>query len=232
MSGTDEGRVIDDNGRVGYLVGPADDAADHVAIQMEDGREISVPVSSLHPNDAGGWRVHGSAPPRTTADAAHADSADTTIPVISEELHVGTRKRVTGTVRIGKEVREHEEAVSMPLAREHAEIRRILVDRPVDSAPPIRRDGDTIILPIVEEVPVVRKQLVLKEEVHITRRRTTEQRNQTYTLREEQPVIERVAPDGSRTVIEKEPEPKRSETVHGLLGPRPKRVARKNKIIR
>ena len=222
MSATDEGRVVDDSGRVGYLVGPGEDSADHVAIQMEDGHEISVPVSALHPDDSGGWRVHASSPP----------SAATTIPVINEELHVGTRKRVTGTVRVGKEVHAREEAVSMPLAREQAEIRRVLVDRPVDSAPPIRREGDTIILPIVQEVPVVRKQLVLKEEVYITRRRTTEQRNQTYTLREEHPVVERVAPDGSRTVIEKEPEPKRPETVQGLLGPRPNRAVRRNKIVR
>jgi stress response protein YsnF len=42
--------------------------------------------------------------------------------------------------------------------------------RIVETAPEIRTEGDVTILPVVEEVLVVEKRLVLKEELHIRRR--------------------------------------------------------------
>jgi stress response protein YsnF len=42
--------------------------------------------------------------------------------------------------------------------------------RMVETAPEIRTESDVTILPVVEEVLVVEKRLVLKEELHIRRR--------------------------------------------------------------
>lgn len=98
----------------------------------------------------------------------------------------------------------------MPLRRERAEVKRVIVDRQIDAAPRVRREGDTLILPIVEEVAVVQKQLVLKEEIHITRRTTTEQHQETVTLRNEEPVIERLDAHGDTVETAVQPERERS----------------------
>jgi stress response protein YsnF len=47
---------------------------------------------------------------------------------------------------------------------------RAAMGRMVETAPEIRTESDVTILPVVEEVLVVEKRLVLKEELHIRRR--------------------------------------------------------------
>jgi len=227
MDNTEYTRVTLSDGSTGYIVGPADDADDRIVVQLESGREVSVPASALHRRSDGAWSIDDS------SYAGAGDLAGDVIPVIAEEVHVERQKRVTGTVRVSKDVTERQESIAMPVARERADVRRVIVDRPVDAAPAIRREGDTIIFPVVEEVPVVHKQLMLKEEVHITRRRSTEQREETVTLRQERPVIERLDPEGNRSIVDAPaeqpaPTPSRGE----LLGPRRTGGVRKNKILR
>jgi len=66
-----------------------------------------------------------------------------------------------------------------------------VVDGP---APESRIEGDVMIVPVLEEVVVVKKQLVLKEELHITRRRIAERDSRTVTLRREEATVERIEP--------------------------------------
>jgi stress response protein YsnF len=65
----------------------------------------------------------------------------------------------------------------------------------VETAPAIRTEGDVTILPIVEEVLVVEKRLVLKEELHIRRRVGSEAIEVPVTLRKQRAIVERLAPD-------------------------------------
>jgi stress response protein YsnF len=65
----------------------------------------------------------------------------------------------------------------------------------VESAPEIRTEGDVTIVPVLEEVVVVEKRLVLKEELHIRRSVKTETVEVPITLRKQRAVVERLAPD-------------------------------------
>ncbi|RYY15982.1 MAG: DUF2382 domain-containing protein, partial [Alphaproteobacteria bacterium] len=56
-------------------------------------------------------------------------------------------------------------------------------------------DGVTII-PILEEILVVEKRLVLKEEVHVRRTAAAEDVEVPVTLRKQHAVVERVDPEG------------------------------------
>jgi uncharacterized protein (TIGR02271 family) len=96
------------------------------------------------------------------------------VPVIEEELETGTRQVTTGSVRVEKRVEKRVRRVSAPAFHEDIEIRRVPVNRVVDVAPKSRRQGDTVIVPVVEEELVVTKRLVLKEEIHLIKRRTKE----------------------------------------------------------
>ena len=65
------------------------------------------------------------------------------------------------------------------------------VNRVVDGPVVPRQEGDTLILSVLEEVLVVERRLVLKEEVRVVRTRVTEPATQRVTLRREEIVVER-----------------------------------------
>jgi stress response protein YsnF len=78
------------------------------------------------------------------------------------------------------------------------------VDRVVETAPETRTEGDVTIVPVLEEVLVVEKRLVLKEELHIRRRVETETAEVPVTLRKQRAIVERLAPDTPSSDPEKE----------------------------
>lgn len=120
--------------------------------------------------------------------------AETTIPVWQEELQVGTRKIDTGKgVRIRKTVSEEEQIVEPPLLHEELSVETVPVGEWVESATPpqARYEGDTLIVPVLEEVVVVQKRLRLKEELRITRHRKETRVPQSVMLKSEQVTVER-----------------------------------------
>jgi stress response protein YsnF len=68
----------------------------------------------------------------------------------------------------------------------------------VETAPGIRTEGDVTIVPVLEEVLVVEKRLLLKEELHIRRGVETETVEVPVTLRKQRAVVEREAPKDPR----------------------------------
>ena len=94
----------------------------------------------------------------------------------------------TGRVRVQTVTDTLEELARADVQRETVEVTRVPVDRMIESAPEIRTEGDVTILPVVEEVLVFEKRLVLKEELHIRRRVEV-----PVTLRKQRAVVEREA---------------------------------------
>lgn len=121
-----------------------------------------------------------------------AESEFTVIPVIEESAVVTKRVVDRGGVRITKLVHEREETIDEPLWQERVTVERVQVNQPVDHAPTVQRDGDTLIIPILEEVVVVEKRLVLKEELRVTMQRVRRRQPQSVTLRREEAVVERI----------------------------------------
>ena len=120
------------------------------------------------------------------------DIRDTMIPLHEEDISVSKRQVVTGRVRVETVTHEHEQLVDAQLARERVEVERVAIGKPIDAIPAVRQDGDTTIIPVVEEVLVVERRLVLKEEIHIHRVRTTEQHQERVTLRRQEAVVTRL----------------------------------------
>jgi stress response protein YsnF len=115
----------------------------------------------------------------------------------AEEIH--KREVVTGKVRVQTVTDTIEELAQASLQSAAVEVTRVPVDKVVDTAPEIRTEGDVTIVPVLEEVLVVTKQLVLKEELHIRRQVEIEAVEVPVTLRKQRAVVEREAPDGSIT---------------------------------
>jgi uncharacterized protein (TIGR02271 family) len=114
------------------------------------------------------------------------------MPVVAETLDVQKRKVETGGVRIKKIVHEREEVVDQPLMREEVQVKRVPINRVVDAPVPVRHVGNTMIISLLEEVLVVEKRLMLKEELHITKGEIETYKPQRVTLRTEEAVVERV----------------------------------------
>jgi uncharacterized protein (TIGR02271 family) len=121
------------------------------------------------------------------------------VPVIEEQLAVGTRSVETGGVRIHKTVSEQPVAIDEALLREEVEVRRVPVDRilAAGDAPAARYEGDTLIVPVLEEVLVVERRMRIKEELHITRHQRQERHTETVMLKSEQVSVERFDGAGS-----------------------------------
>ncbi len=100
-----------------------------------------------------------------------------------ERLQVGIREVETGRVRVAQTVETFEETVDVPLTRETIEVDRVAIGSFVDSIPEVRREGDVLVFPVVEEVLVVEKRLRLVEEVRVSQRTTREIATETHTLR-------------------------------------------------
>ncbi len=116
-----------------------------------------------------------------------------TIPIVEERLNISRKTVETGKVRLHKTVQEFEAVLDEPLAVRTYDIEHIVLNQPVDTAPGVRTEGDTTIYPLVEEQLVLTKQLILKEEIRVTRRDTERRDTQSVTLRREHVVVEREA---------------------------------------
>jgi uncharacterized protein (TIGR02271 family) len=118
-------------------------------------------------------------------------SAEEILPLVDEQLSVGKRTVATGRVRIKTVVDERQQWVRESLEREEISIERVAIDRMVDAAPEVRQDGDVLIIPLVEEVLVVERRLLLKEEIHVRKQRHVEQVEEPVTLKSTRAVVER-----------------------------------------
>ena len=119
------------------------------------------------------------------------DDAALRVPIIEEAIAVAKTRVQTDAVRVVTAVEERDVVVEDVLARETLSIQRHPVERQVDVAPPIREDGNTTIISIVEERAVLVKQLFVIEEVHVTREQTQAPIAMPVTLRSTSASIER-----------------------------------------
>jgi uncharacterized protein (TIGR02271 family) len=117
---------------------------------------------------------------------------DPKLTLLAEEFAVGKEAVETGRVRVSKQTHTREVAVDEDLLKESAEIETIPIGRQIYEMPSVRHEGETIVVPIVEEILHTERRLILKEEVRITRQKTTEQFHDVVTLRYQEAVVTRV----------------------------------------
>lgn len=173
-----------------------------VRVRLDDGRELLVPAGLLELRADGSYLLPAALSDRSSHEL-RADGRQV-LPVIEEELAVSTRQH-SRTVRVHKHVHTREETVEVPVHRDEVVVERVPVGRVVESAPQVRRDGETMIVPVLEEVLVVEKRLMLKEEIRITLRRIAETSPQRVVLRSEEVVVERDG-ESKRVVGDSQPQ--------------------------
>jgi uncharacterized protein (TIGR02271 family) len=116
---------------------------------------------------------------------------DEIIQVVNETATIEKRDVVTGRVRVSTRTATADELVSATLKRGNVEVTRIPINREIDAPPPVRTEGDTTFVPVVEEILVVEKRWVLLEEIQIRQTTKTQAVELPVTLRKQHAVIER-----------------------------------------
>lgn len=95
------------------------------------------------------------------------DGEETVVPLAEERVIIGKRAVEGDRVRVSVTTETVEERVRETLRSRRVEVDRVPIGREVTETPPSRQEGDVLIVPVVEEVLVVERRLMLKEEVHL-----------------------------------------------------------------
>ncbi|MCX6215544.1 YsnF/AvaK domain-containing protein [Spirosoma sp.] len=130
-----------------------------------------------------------------------ADSKVVMIPVIEESLHVDKQLVETGKLRIVKRIHEEEQVIDLPLSREEFNVEHVAINEYVDTPPAVRYEGDTTVYPVLKEVLVIEKKLVLVEEVRVTRKLVTVNEPQRVIVRKEEVSVERISDELERSAL-------------------------------
>jgi len=179
--------VLDEDGARGEVRGFVErDGTTLAVVELPRGRRLMVPATLLHLEDDGGYTVPG-----RWAQFANESAERVSVPVVKEEVAVGVRRVPRERMRVRRRVVTEHREVHTPVWAERVQVEHVPRDVFVDRAPSPRREGDTLILPVVEEVPVVQTRLLLKEEVRIrvVRERSIDRR--TIAVRRHEIELER-----------------------------------------
>lgn len=124
-------------------------------------------------------------------DSKDTHPAGNTLPVLEELATVSKRTVITGVTTVEKRVESRDYQVTQPLEMRGASVERVAIGTEVDSAnPPQARTEDGVtIIPVLEEVLVVEKRLILKEELRIRHYVDQVLSTQEITLRTETVVV-------------------------------------------
>jgi len=168
--------------------------AAQVVVQTESGQQVLVPTDLFVQQPDGSYDLPlrlAELEPYGNQHGVHQDEP-LVVPVLAEELEVQKRLVETGKVRITKVVHERETLVDEPLFHDKVAITRVPMQRVVDGPVPVWEDNGTTIISVVEEVLVIEKRWMLREEIHICKQRIETHQPQRITLRSEDVQVERV----------------------------------------
>jgi stress response protein YsnF len=113
------------------------------------------------------------------------------IPLARERLKVGKRRVDVARVIVKTTTDIDPVIVDETLARDDVRIRRTPVGRFLERPAAPRYEGDVLVIPLMEEVPVVTKRLWLVEEIRIQRRVVTRRHRETVPVRRQRVEVER-----------------------------------------
>ena len=182
-----EPTVVDLDGNAGRLgdvrVREGDEAI--AVVRLEDGARVEVPFAALEHHDDGGYSIAA-----RWRDFAGGTEHSLSIPVIAERVVTSVREAPERRVRVKRRVVTESQLVETPIWRERIDIERVPVNAYVAHRPEPRQEGDTLIVPCVEEVVVVETRLRVREELRIKIVRERHVDQQTVVLRRHEIDIE------------------------------------------
>lgn len=186
-------RVVREDGQVGTVLQQvtAEDGQTRWLVAFGDGSRLAVPPDLLVARADG---AYGLALDAGSYTGAVVEDEQIVIPVVAEELTVERALVERRKVRVHKRVETREELVDEPTMREEVSVERLPVNQIISGeAPAARYEEGTLVIPILEEIIVVEKRLLLREEVRISKQRRAISNPQRIVLRREVVELEEIA---------------------------------------
>jgi uncharacterized protein (TIGR02271 family) len=118
------------------------------------------------------------------------DNEPVTFNVIEEKAKVEKKLVERGKVRVIKKVVTEDEKVKVDVKNEEVHVERVAINEYTDTAPEVRYEGDTTIIPVIKEVAVVQKKILVVEEIRITKKTLTTEEERTVALKKEKITVE------------------------------------------
>jgi stress response protein YsnF len=198
--------VYADNGEYLGSVESAD--GERSVLLLASGERVSVPTEVLAMRGDGSLELQAvlrevgratgpsSAPEPATEAPVHALNMDepVRVPLLEEQLAVHKTPRERGRVAVHVTPQVEKRLLEIPLKEQYTEVRHVPVRRLVDEPPAVRQEGDTVIIPVLEEVLVVEKRLMLREEIHLIRQERTRIERREVRVRRERAEVRRTPP--------------------------------------
>ena len=127
------------------------------------------------------------------------------VPIHEERLRVDVQPVDLGEVRIHKTVERVPAITTRTVEHDEVEIERVRLDRLLDQPVEPYQDGEWTVVPVMEEVLVITKQLVLTEEVRIRTRRVSEEQEVYEELRRERVSVDDATLHGAHGPVDAQP---------------------------
>lgn len=172
MENLQEFEVKVSNGRKGTVLRTSRflDKREFNTVKFNDGAEVTVPSAILRPQQDGSFYLEerelnpgGQQPNNGSGDESNPAQA-----VAAPETPL-----------------ENEALIDASLAKEEIEVQRIVVNRVLNAPLEIRVENGVTIVPVMEEVLKVEKQLILREEIRISKKRTYQRGPRVISLRKD-----------------------------------------------
>jgi stress response protein YsnF len=173
MENLQEFEVKMSNGRKGTVLRTSRflDKREFNTVKFNDGAEVVVPSAILRPQQDGSFYLE------------------------EKELNMGGQQangangepHSAQTTAPAEAPLENEVTIDASLAKEDIEVQRIVVNRVLSAPAEIRIENGVTIVPIMEEVLKVEKQLILREEIRISKKRTYQRGPKVVSLRKDGP---------------------------------------------
>ena len=157
-------KIIDADGVRGRLrtIDASDPDHPQAVVELGNGAYTRIPFQVLEPGAGSGYRMAS-----RWSDFPIKSSAGIAVPVVEEKVTVAVRPAPPQTVRVRRRLVTEQRTVEVPIWHERIEVERIPVDAFVERAPEPHYEGDTLIFPCIEEVPVVEVRLRVREELRV-----------------------------------------------------------------
>jgi uncharacterized protein (TIGR02271 family) len=121
-----------------------------------------------------------------------ASTSSTVLPIVEEKVEITKKVIDKAKVRLSKVVSEHTETFNLPISEDEITVTRVPRNVIVDSAPEgVRYEGNVMIIPVLKEVAVVEKRILLVEEIHVVKNINQKIETKEVVLREEKLQVER-----------------------------------------
>jgi Domain of unknown function (DUF2382) len=129
-------------------------------VKLSNGKEITVPSASLEPQQDGSFylqdgQAHGGPPPHESVKGPAAETSS-----------------------------EGDASIDAALFKEDIDVQRVPVNRVLDRPAETRVENGVTIIPVMEERLKVEKQLILREEIRIVKKRSTVRDRRLISLKD------------------------------------------------